>query len=140
MRRILIGIGNQERTDDGVGLVVADRLKDRFDAVVKIRLFLPEDLLSLRGYDEAVIIDGAFGIPEGEVRRYRVDDLPCSKTLTHIHDIGNLLRLGEMLYRDFPKKITIFGIGITDTRFGDQLTERMKGRLDRICQDILELL
>lgn len=140
MKRVVVGIGNPGRTDDAVGLVVARRLKDHFDGVITIHNFLPEDLLNLRGYDEVVIIDGVISIAEGDVKRFSVNDLPGTPSSTHFIEVDEMLKLGRALYADFPTRISVLGIGIKNTDFAEGLSPTLKEKIDKICQEVLNLL
>lgn len=139
MKRVIVGIGNPGRSDDAIGCIIAERLKSHFDKVVVVHTFLPEDLLSIRGFDEMVIVDGAVTIPEAEVRGLSVDDLPGTQSSTHFIELGDLLNLGRKLYDDFPKKISVIGVGIRDTDFADGLSPLLAEKLDEICQKVLRL-
>lgn len=138
MRRVIIGIGNPGRADDVIGVTIAERLKEHFGKTLTMHCLLPEDLPGLRGFDQLIVVDGAVGLPVGEVNRFSIDDLPGSQSSTHFVEMGDLLRLGQELYPDFPKEVLVFGIGIRDLEFRDGLSPQMRSKLDAICQEILE--
>jgi len=140
LRRIIIGIGNPGRTDDAIGLVVAERLKEKFDGMITTHALMPEDLARMRGYDEVVIVDGATDIPEGEVRKVSVDDLPGSRTTSHFIELRSLFTLGGKIYKDFPKRFVVLGIGIRDVGFGGVISKVLEDKIPEICEDILALL
>ena len=74
LRRLVVGAGNPDRGDDGVGLLVARMLRDRLPVEVRIeeRLGGAAELIELlREADHAVLIDAMVsGAAAGTVRRF----------------------------------------------------------------------
>jgi hydrogenase maturation protease len=74
VRRLVVGVGNPDRGDDGVGLLVARMLRDRLPADVRIeeRLGGAAELIELlREADQAVLVDAMVsGAPAGTIRRF----------------------------------------------------------------------
>jgi hydrogenase maturation protease len=71
---MVVGVGNPDRGDDGVGLLVARMLRDRLPPDVRIeeRLGGAAELIELlREADEAVLVDAMVsGAPAGTIRRF----------------------------------------------------------------------
>src|SRR4030042_3445653 len=81
MKIIVLGIGNPILSDDGVGIHVAQQIKQRVknpEVTVEEALTGGMNLLDLiLGYDKAIIIDAVKTNTgrTGEVKRYRLTDL-----------------------------------------------------------------
>jgi hydrogenase maturation protease len=73
-RRLVVGVGNPDRGDDGVGRLVARMLRDRLPAGIRIeeRPGGAAELIELlREADQAVLIDAMVsGAPLGTIRRF----------------------------------------------------------------------
>ncbi len=74
VRRLVVGVGNPDRGDDGIGLLIARMLRDRLPADVRIeerRGGAAELIDLLREADEAILVDAMVsGAPTGTVRRF----------------------------------------------------------------------
>jgi hydrogenase maturation protease len=114
---LVVGLGNSDRGDDGVGAVVARELVGRVppDVVVKVR---SGDLLSLiddwDGFDAIVCIDAA--APAGAHGRiFRLDlnstELPRNLRVSSSHAWGlpEAIALGRSLQR-VPRQIIVYAI------------------------------
>lgn len=114
---LVIGLGNPDRGDDGVGAIVARGLAGRLppDAVVKVR---SGDLLSLiddwDGFDAVVCIDAAApaGV-HGRISRLDLNstELPRNLTLrsSHAWGLAEAIALGRSLQRA-PRQIIVYAI------------------------------
>lgn len=116
MRVCVIGIGNELRGDDGVGLVTLRELKAIFrDSPIELleagdHLFdIPEIIM---GFDIIVIIDA---LPPGlgsEMIRtvdFDPDSLPVRETFS-LHDMDLLWQLGYACRNGFQGKVILVGI------------------------------
>ena len=70
--------GNADRADDGVGLVVADALRDRLPSDVRLRVvgqLQVDDLLAVAPGAAVVVVDAATGVRGGRVVQLPLDGL-----------------------------------------------------------------
>lgn len=109
----IIGYGNVERGDDGVGIIAAERLRDRgFDSVTCTGDGL-ELLDAWRGHDEVIIIDTVVtGAPAGTLCRW--DDcqsLPASVATTSTHGLGLAQAIDLAGTLDLlPARVSVWGV------------------------------
>lgn len=91
---LVIGVGNRDRGDDGIGPVVAERLEGRVPASIAI-MQRSGDALALiddwAGRDSVVLVDAAE--PRGQPGRvHRIDlledELPADLSLSSTHALG----------------------------------------------------
>jgi hydrogenase maturation protease len=114
---LVIGVGNRDRGDDGIGPVVAERLEGRVPACIAI-IERSGDALALiedwAGRESVVLVDAA--APGGEPGRvHRVDlladELPAGLSLSSTHALGvaeavGLARTLGML----PARIVVYAV------------------------------
>ena len=135
MKTIVIGVGNPILQDDGVGIHVANQLKQHVnhpDVTFDEALTGGMNLLDLiLGYDKAILID-AINIKNarnGEVKRLLLSDFPSIHS-NNPHDVSLLeaLNLAERLgEKRIPNEIVIIGIVLKEIPyvFGDQLSSKI---------------
>lgn len=115
--RVVIGIGNDHRGDDGAGRAVARLLRGTLPAGVDVAELGGEatELLSrLQGVAEAYVIDAcASGAPSGTVRRFDVLAAPLPQDAfglsTHGFGLAEAVELGRTLGQ-LPSRCIIYAI------------------------------
>ena len=141
MKTLILGLGNPILSDDGVGVRVAEELKNRIDrhevtvAEASIGGLGLLDLLD--GYDRAIIIDAiqTAGGEAGRIYQLRLDALEITRHVTSPHDVNfaTALALGNKLGLSLPQHIVIFAIEAADViTFGEECTPEVK-RAIPIC-------
>ena len=144
MNTLILGIGNPILTDDGVGIEIAQRLKEEN---AKLKVIETSEagitLLDLiAGYDKLIIIDSIKtekGKP-GDLYKLEPGDLKPSKDFSSSHSIGiaTALELGQRLGYRIPEYISIYAVEIKDnTTFGEKCTEEVEQRLPFIVKQIM---
>lgn len=117
---VLIGVGNVDRRDDGVGPAVA-RLAGRAlpgVSVVTCPAEVTEILDAWSGFGLAVIIDAAAGGTPGRIRRCAPDELADPVPVSsHDLSLAQALHLGAALGR-VPESVVVVAIDVADTGYG----------------------
>jgi hydrogenase maturation protease len=129
---VIVGLGNEIASDDGVGLRAADALatefSDRDDVEVVSLPWAGFALLDvLRDRKRAVLIDSlATGArPPGTVVRLGEGDFSGSVRLNSFHDINypTAMALGRSMGWEMPEEVAIWGVETATTdEFGEELT------------------
>jgi len=132
----VIGIGNPLRRDDGIGIVLLEKLVER-------RNELPENVDFVNGgtggmnllhilarYDVVVVIDAVnFDGEVGESKLFKSEDVNSQKIpiniSTHESDILKVIQLSKKL-KECPSKLFIFGIQPEDTSFGQTISTNLE--------------
>lgn len=147
MKSILIlGIGNQIRADDAIGIFVAKRLgeliSDRVD--VKYTSLAGLSLLQLmEGYNRVVLIDSIStkdGRP-GTVYRLGKDDFKAcfDPYSSHQLGLGMAVELAQKLGIMFPQELIIYAVEVKpDDRFCDRMSSGMDKVGVKLSQRIKE--
>ena len=141
---LVLGMGNPILSDDGVGLLVADRLRESSlpDSVEVVQSEVGGlRLLELvRGFTRVIIIDALMSPAEsgrhpGEVYRYEAKDFKGGHRYGSAHSIGldTALEIGHKLGYDMPKEVTVFAIEAEDVEtFGEELSPPVAAAAERV--------
>lgn len=115
---LIIGVGNTFRSDDAIGLIVAEQLKQRIGDSVD--LFQSqgggmEVMDAWTGRRAAVIIDAtnSESLPAGTLSRFDALEGPLptifSSYSTHLFDLAQAIELSRVL-GTLPEKMAVYGI------------------------------
>jgi len=131
---VILGIGNNLRSDDGAGSLLASRIKDKVPYIVYDAGPNPENYLGkiIKDHpDNIVIIDAAdFGGRPGEVRELEGDEIK-TVNLFSTHNASLSLTI-NYLKNDLSADIIILAIQPGSISFGDSLTPEVKKALDNL--------
>jgi hydrogenase maturation protease len=154
---LVVGLGNPDRGDDGLGAIVARNLVGRLPSDVSI-MERAGDMLSLisdwAGFDALVCVDAATPMT-GPGRIHRIDlmtdYLPRNISMTSSHALGlfDAIELGRTL-RLAPRNIIIYAVEGRCFEDGAPLTpevaaaageaaDRIVAEVDRLRQDWREI-
>ena len=147
MRRVLVGVGNAWRSDDGVGLVVAERARDRVPPGVEVVLCEQEAsrvLDALEGAGAAVIVDAvASGGEPGELHRFDATAGPVPArafgSSTHAFGVGEAIELARALGK-LPPAVVVIGVEGMDFASGDSLSAPVEAAVDQAADAVLREL
>jgi len=147
---IILGMGNKFFGDDGVGIVIAERLKSILNEISDVKVeetnwggFRIIDLLS--GYKAAIIVDALrTGFhPFGYIHKLNYKDLIHSVRMISFHDINfaTAVEFAKEVNIPMPEDISVYGIEINAAdHFSEELSEKVKASVEKCIQLILEEL
>jgi len=136
MKAGIIGIGNPFRRDDGIGIVLLEKLIEKKNN-------LPQNIEYIDGgtggmnllhmlalFDVALIIDAVnFNGHPGESKLFKSEDViskkPPMNMSTHESDILKIIHLSKEL-GEIPDELFIFGIQPKDVSQGDNLSPELQ--------------
>lgn len=144
----IIGCGNANRTDDAVGVVIANRLRENMAAHPnpQVRIFDSgtagiDVMFQARGSQKLVIIDAnqsnsepgtVFKVPGSEL-----ENLPQPSYNLHDFRWDNALYAGRKIFKEeFPKGITVYLIEAGDISFGLELTSAVAQAAQKVAAEI----
>jgi hydrogenase maturation protease len=140
---VIIGVGNLDRGDDGVGVVVAGLAGSRSGVSVRT-VNDPFDIVDAWGYaDRAVVVDATRGATApGEVTVLDVGEgsFPPAFPSSSSHGLGlaDAVALGKALGR-LPRHLVV--IGIEGEAFdGVGLSTHVAASVDRAVEAVLEVI
>ncbi|MCU0461437.1 MAG: hydrogenase maturation protease [Bacteroidales bacterium] len=146
---LILGIGNDILTDDGIGPRLVRDLAQMninpnfgFDVAGCGGLEIMEHI---KGYDKVIFIDAIrtrTGKP-GAVYYFIPSDFRETSHLSNLHDLNFLtsLKLGEILELGLPSDLHIIAVEILeDMVFGEELTFPLKNEYPRILRKVVSLI
>lgn len=143
---IVIGLGNDIASDDGVGIHVArileDRLRERDDIDVIALPWAGFTLLDvLRDRRRAAIVDclSTGDHPAGTVVRLNEQDYAGSVRLNSFHDISypTVMALGRKMEWSMPADVAIWGIEAGHLGdFGERLSPPVAEAAERVIHEV----
>lgn len=148
-KTLVLGIGNEILTDDGIGPKLCDFLKEKYkDKPIqfeKLNVGGLEVLEFIEGYKTVIFIDAikTQNGQIGEVYIYTPDDFKETLHLSNLHDTNFItaLELGKTLDFRIPENMFIIAVEIKeDMIFSEYFTEELAIRYDEIKQKVVTML
>jgi hydrogenase maturation protease len=141
---LIIGIGNEYRSDDSVGLIVARRLKERLanSAIVIEQSGDGAALMEAwRGAFMVIIIDAVIsGAAPGTIKRFDASAhlLPKSgfRCSTHAFGVAEAIELAGAL-GELPERLAIYGIEGKDFAAGVGLSPEVEKAAGEVIEQLL---
>jgi hydrogenase maturation protease len=142
LKHLVIGIGNDFRHDDGVGLTVAEAVARLNLPAVQVLTAIGEPGALIDAWataDSVVVVDAAVvDDPEpGRLRRWTPDsitDLPV--TSTHAFGLAQTYGLGRALGR-LPRSLVVLSVDIADTSDGLGLSDAVAAVVPNVVDAVL---
>lgn len=136
MSRLVIGVGNTSRSDDGVGVVVA--LRTGPGGVVASSPLQAMDLWA--GADDVVVVDAArSGDAPGTIHRFDAGDgaLPTGVlgASTHLFGLADVIELARTLDR-LPDRLTVYGIEVGTLSHGGALSPEVETAVATVVAEV----
>jgi hydrogenase maturation protease len=143
---LVIGVGNEWRSDDAAGLVVARRLAELAPEVrVAERAGEPVDLLdAFADQDEVFLIDAVeSGAPPGTIHRVDATERNLAdgppRGSTHALSVAEAIELGRVLHR-LPRRLLLFGIEGFSFAAGASLSPDVELAAERLAEELRDRL
>lgn len=144
-RVLVIGVGNTERRDDAVGILIARELHSHTSNALEV-CESPGDMMALldcwRGFNEVIIVDAMCGDAEpGQVSWFdlRCDALPeeaFSPHSTHAFSLAQTLSMARSI-GELPRSIYVLGVQGMDFGAGRGLSRPVEEAMVRAVAFIL---
>jgi hydrogenase maturation protease len=146
MTGVVVGIGNEYRQDDGVGLVVTERIQRRDLPNVRVITTDGEPSRMIEAWSDtavAVVVDAVkLTDPHpGRVHRMLVDDLPGHVSSASSHGLGvpEAVELARVLDR-LPGRLVLYTVEVQDTGFGIGLSDPVAAAVPDLVDAVLREL
>ncbi len=142
-RRLLIGVGNPDRGDDGAGRAVARRLLGHEPPGLDVRECTGEATALIEawaGYDDVVLVDACRGgDAPGTVRRIGPEEAAGLATLRHAstHSLGVAAAIG--LARALgaqPRRLVVYAIEASQVREGTGLSPEVERAVEEVVTTV----
>ncbi len=149
-KTLVLGIGNEIRGDDGVGIHVARRVAELLPAAWNGRVDVDEactggfELVDfLRGYERAVIADAiqTEGGAPGTVYRFDAAALRLTAHLGHSHgvNLGGALAVLEALELGAPEDVAVVAVEAAElNEFTEEMTPAVAAAVEEAAAAVLD--
>ena len=148
LKSVVIGIGNDLRHDDAIGLYVVRIIEEHSIPEVKTVIGVKDGTALINaweGFNNVYIVD-AIQSKDTPGKIYRFDALTeeipehtFSSHSTHVFNLSSTVKLAESL-QQLPDKLIIFGIVGKNFSHGRGLTNEVKTGGDEVVKNILSEL
>lgn len=148
-KTLILGMGNAIASDDAIGLIIAERIKqDPKFAGVDVETIESGGLAILellQGYQAAIIIDSikTGRHRPGEILQFRPEDFDCTQRSAGVHDVGffTSLKLGRKLNMKIPERIEIIAVEIVENRrVSEDITPEVRAAIEPVIEMIKGML
>ena len=145
-KTLVLGVGNPILSDDGIGIKVAQRLKEECPELEVIETseaaLTMLDVVCRDDCDKLIIIDSIKADGElGELYEFTLEDLRPAKDFSSSHgvDIATVVELGQRLEYRMPQDVSIYAVAIKDnTTFGEECTRKVEEKIPFIARQIIK--
>jgi len=141
---VIVGLGNLDRADDGLGIILAERLKDRYPGHVfsekeKSVEGMVLELLERKDIRVFLFVDAMdFGGEPGEVRLFSAEDAERFVPSFSTHKVPIALLMGMIQERG--KRPFLLGVQPGSLEFLGKMSLFVQNVLDRLEKDLTVLL
>lgn len=139
----IVGYGNPLRGDDGVGWVVAEKLKElTLSEAVRIQTCIqltPELAADLSEVEIAILIDARVEEPAGKISCQQVKPLPHLPSSSHHLNPSALLSYARQFFGKAPQTYLV-SINGAEFRYQDHLSPQVQEAVHEAVKIIVELL
>lgn len=144
MYKLVIGIGNELRADDGAGAVIVRRLEHYALPGVQTEIITqltPEWLERMSGAVLTILVDVRIteAADEGTVLLQKLTPAQVGSSSGHALNIAELIALGERIYAK-PLEVWVCSVPAYDFTFGNSISEKCMEQIDKALQQILLFL
>lgn len=144
MTTLVLGLGNRYRRDDGVGLVVAERLRARVPPAVEVAAVSGEatTLMSRwQGYQRVYLVDAVrSAAAAGTLHRIEAHRAALPGALfqssSHAFGLVQAVELGRVL-GELPAELVIYGVEGQDFAAGTGLSPGVGAAAERLVERLL---
>jgi hydrogenase maturation protease len=145
----IIGCGNPNRSDDGAGVAVVQRLVGELGSapVAAVRIFDAgtngmEVMFKARGSSELVLVDASASNGEPgaicEVPGERLENVPDPGQGLHGFRWDHAIYAGKRIYgREFPERVTVYLIERQSLELGIGLSDPVERAVKRVVERLL---
>ena len=137
---LIIGCGNRQRSDDGAGILVAERLRD-LGIPAETRSGEAADLIEAwRGADDVIVVDAVMtGAPVGTVQAWDArQPLASVSTTASTHGLGVAEAIGlAQVLQCLPAQLQVYGIEGRRFEPGAEISPEVQRAIEDVAHRII---
>jgi hydrogenase maturation protease len=145
VHRLVIGVGNPDRGDDGAGRAVARRLMGRNDCAIEVCEGTGEAtwlMSAWTGFDDVILVDACRGAgPPGSVHRIGPGEVDRVARLQHAstHSLGVATAIGlARVLGTLPTRLVIYAIEAGHSREGGGLSSEVDHAVHEVVALVMQ--
>ena len=137
---IVIGLGNPLMQDEGIGVLLVNKLAEKFPNVENVEFYDGGTggmslLYKIENRHKLILIDCAkMGTPAGTIRRFTPDQVRSIKQLGHfsLHEV-DILKVLELAaqFGGAPQEVVLFGIEPQSLELGPELSKPLAEQFEK---------
>ena len=148
VKTLLIGVGNSFRSDDGAGVVIAEKMRAILSieniADVEVAQCSGEGvdlMMTWQGYDKVYLFDAVMsqGKP-GQIHRLQASEhhFPSDffKYSSHAFSLAEAVELARTM-DSLPREVIVYGIEGNNFQFGEKLGDEVAAAVDKVVEKVL---
>jgi hydrogenase maturation protease len=140
---LVIGYGNQLRSDDALGWYAIGQLAVALDAkavtLIARHQLTPDLAGDMRHADLVIFVEARNGSPAGKIIQSTVEPVSAAATFTHNSSPAILLAKTQALYGVSPETV-VFSVNGASFDFGEKLTPPVQEALPKLVERIHALV
>jgi len=143
--RLVIGVGNPDRGDDGAGTAVARQLMGRNDCALEVRECTGDATLLMSawtGFDDVILVDACRGAgPSGSIHRIGPDEVDRVAWLQHAstHSLGVATAIGlARVLGTLPSRLVIYAIEARHSLEGEGLSPEVDHAVHEVVALVMQ--
>jgi len=140
---LIIGIGNEFRSDDGAGIVCAKKLKEKVNSNVSV---IENDgdgaklMESWKGIDNVILIDSiSTGEKPGTIHNFNANETKFPKEnfihSSHLFSVSEAIETSKIL-KSLPGNLVIYGIEGKSYEPGGNISDEVIKSIDKLVTEI----
>ena len=145
---VVIGIGNLLRKDDGIGIILLEKIIKRKNELPKNIDYIDGgtggiNLLHLiQRYETIIFLDAVnFNGKVGESKLIKLENIKqkniISSMSTHSFDILKVIEISKKIDKN-SKNIFIFAVQVKDVSFGLSISKELNKKIKQIVENLME--
>ncbi len=147
MKALVLGFGNEYRSDDGVGIAVVRTLRPHLPAAAEAVATEPHAIDLFERWKDAdlvILVDAvSSGSPAGTIHRFEAQRQPVpavfARCSTHAYSIAEMIELARVL-GNMPPRLLVLGIEGESFQHGVGLSPAVARAAAEVVQTILRVL
>jgi hydrogenase maturation protease len=140
---LIVGIGNEFRSDDGAGIVCARKLNEKLNSNIRV---IENDgdgaslIESWKGFDKVILIDSvSIGSKPGTIHNIEAakTEFPKQNSVhsSHLFSVAEAIETAKVLNK-LPEKLIVYGIEGKSYELGSKISDEVNSAIEKLVTEI----
>jgi hydrogenase maturation protease len=140
---LIIGIGNEFRSDDGAGIICARKIKERVNSNASVIENNGDGAIlieSWEGFDNVILVDSiSSGAIPGTIHKFDgiKDEFPNENTIhsSHLFSVADAIKTSKIMNK-LPGNLVIYGIEGKSYKLGSKISSEVNKAIEKLVKVI----